>query len=455
MLCDATLTFSLPSMSTSLINQVQTVVDVIGTLEKHVERQQSENREAGASASVKEEDNNEELNVEESSSAGGDDLVQPSNNVTSDDGNGSPVLAATTIPTSEGAGGKKRSRDATSSTRNTRAQTRSKKRAKLPHSSLYETAEVAGTTSQTPVLRRSARRASTNPHEGTFEGTSRVIEAEEEADDDCMPIHEEDGSPLDNGDDDHGEDGKKIIVAKRAQQVRSAIKSFDERFKDLMDFKDKFGHCDVSRKHTGEYQSLGEWCNDLRKSYKKIQNGEQPRSKLTEENIRQLEDADFKWSLSTFDERYAELMKFKEKFGHCNVPQKNSGKYLSLGRWCNNVRVSYNKIQKGEIPYYKLMDENIRKLTDAGFQWSLDTRMTFDERYAELMAFKKKFGHCDVSRRESVEYQSLRGWCDKMRMAYKKIQKNERPHHTLTEDNIRQLENAGFKWRLRQSAYTS
>ena len=57
------LTFSLPSRSTSLITQVQTVIGVIRSLEKHVARQHSENREAAASASVKE-DNEEELNVE-------------------------------------------------------------------------------------------------------------------------------------------------------------------------------------------------------------------------------------------------------------------------------------------------------------------------------------------------------------------------------------------------------
>jgi len=49
------------------------------SLEKHVERQQSEKREAisTASASVKEEDREEELNVEELSAAGGEDLVRP------------------------------------------------------------------------------------------------------------------------------------------------------------------------------------------------------------------------------------------------------------------------------------------------------------------------------------------------------------------------------------------
>ena len=108
--------------------------------------------------------------------------MQHNNDVTGDDGNASPVLTATAIPTSEVVGGKKRSREAESST-STR---RSKKRVKLPHSTVHETSEEAGAPAQTPVVRRCARRASTNARARTFEGTSRGIEAEE-ADDDCMP----------------------------------------------------------------------------------------------------------------------------------------------------------------------------------------------------------------------------------------------------------------------------
>ena len=76
--CNAMLTFGLPSRSTSLINQVQTVVDVIGSLEKHVARQHIENREATASASVKKEHNEEELNFEELSAGGDDDKTNVS-----------------------------------------------------------------------------------------------------------------------------------------------------------------------------------------------------------------------------------------------------------------------------------------------------------------------------------------------------------------------------------------
>jgi hypothetical protein len=114
--------------------------------EQHVERQQSENREATASVSAKEEDNEEELNVEELT-AGGDDLVQPNNDVTGGDGNVARTGCNCNYNSASEVVGTK---NKTSSierryARNARAQTRSKKRAKGPHSTLHETPEVTGT----------------------------------------------------------------------------------------------------------------------------------------------------------------------------------------------------------------------------------------------------------------------------------------------------------------------
>jgi len=422
--------------------------------EQYAERQQSENREATAmvSAVKKEEDNGEDLNVEESSAGDNDDLVHPINDVTGDHGNGILAATATEIPTSAVVGGKKRSCEAASSTHNLRTQTMSKKKNKLSHS----TEEEAGTTARPRVVTRAARRATAKAHEGTFEGTSRGIEAEEEANDDFIPVHvvEEDGPPLDNDDTDHDEDGNKSIVAERDQQGHSAIQSFDERFKALMDFKQKFGHCYVPGTKSGGYQSLGKWCSHLRWCYKKIPKGETCRQKITREMMQQLDDAGFKWSLSTirtFDERYAELMKYKEKFGHCNVPQKKPGEYKSLGEWCDKMRQSHKKIQKGETPKANLTPENMQQLDDAGFKWSVTTSRTFDERCAELMKYKGNNGHCDVPQRKSGGYLSLGNWCNTLRVSYKKIQKNETPKNKLAEENIRQLEDAGFKWSLYKS----
>ena len=67
------------------------------------------------------------------------------------------------------------------------------------------------------------------------------------------------------------------------------------RFNDLMAFKAKYGHCDVS--HRGEDPSLGQWCSQLRGSKKKIQNHHKPKTKLSDEQIHRLNDAGFKRSL--------------------------------------------------------------------------------------------------------------------------------------------------------------
>jgi hypothetical protein len=74
------------------------------------------------------------------------------------------------------------------------------------------------------------------------------------------------------------------------------MKTFDDRFNDLMAFKAKYGHCDVSQH--GEDASLGNWCKTMRASYKGIQNNQKkPLKKLSDEQIQRLSDAGFKWSL--------------------------------------------------------------------------------------------------------------------------------------------------------------
>jgi hypothetical protein len=53
-------------------------------------------------------------------------------------------------------------------------------------------------------------------------------------------------------------------------------KTFDDRIKDLQAFKEEHGHCNRSQSKSdkNKYKSpLGEWCSDLRHSYKKIKQG--------------------------------------------------------------------------------------------------------------------------------------------------------------------------------------
>ena len=67
-----------------------------------------------------------------------------------------------------------------------------------------------------------------------------------------------------------------------------------------------------------------------------------------------------------------------------------------------------------------LSAENIIRLSSIGFKWSKKIH-TFDERFWELMAFKAVHGHCNVPESGSTdEYDSLGKWCNQMRLFRRK-----------------------------------
>jgi len=217
--------------------------------------------------------------------------------------------------------------------------------------------------------------------------------------------------------------------------IRKVGSAFDKHFNDLMAFKAKYGHCDVSQ--YDENASLRRWCTEVKGSYKKIQNNQKPKIKLSDEQIQRLSDAGFKWSKvgSAFDKHFNDLMAFKTKYGHCDVSY--TGDDASLGRWCNEVRGSYKKIQNNQKPKTKLSDEQIQHLNDAGFKWS-KVGSAFDKHFNDLMSFKAKYGHCEVS--YTGENASLGKWCNEVRGSYKK-----KPKIKLSDEQIQRLNDVGFK----------
>jgi hypothetical protein len=148
-----------------------------------------------------------------------------------------------------------------------------------------------------------------------------------------------------------------------------------------MAFKAKFGHCNVPKTESSnnKYLSLGLWCSDMRRSYKAIKEGGIPRNyKLSKADMKRLENAGFEWNVCKkvpFDERFNDLMAFKAKSGHCNVPrtQSNNNKHLlSLGQWCSDIRRSYKAIKEGQGKIRcKLSTADTKRLEKAGFEWRL------------------------------------------------------------------------------------
>jgi hypothetical protein len=128
---------------------------------------------------------------------------------------------------------------------------------------------------------------------------------------------------------------------------------WEERFKQLCEFKERFGHTKVTRKWK-ENPSLGEWCHLMRKTIRK--------DKLSEDKVEKFAAVGFSWeaqvSIKTFDERLEQCRAFRFAHGHLDIPrppQFNGTTYKSLSKedanfrqWASKMRQESNKLDVGQ-----------------------------------------------------------------------------------------------------------
>merc|ERR1719356_1654057 len=124
---------------------------------------------------------------------------------------------------------------------------------------------------------------------------------------------------------------------------------WEEKFKELVAYREKNGDCNVNRR----LGALGSWVNEQRFKHKK--------GKLSQERTAQLNAIKFNWgtvkSGDTWKERFDELIAYKEQNGNCNVNTKNG----KLGTWVKNQRRSYKN--------GSLSKECIERMNKIGFAW--------------------------------------------------------------------------------------
>ena len=147
---------------------------------------------------------------------------------------------------------------------------------------------------------------------------------------------------------------------------RSAYLKWDDRMKQLQEFKDKHGHLRVPVSDP----DIGEFVARQRVEYAKLMDGKS--CNITQQRVNDLTQLGFVFQVGkrrvnevkvvrkTWDERFHELMEYKETHGHCLVPQS-----CSLGEWVHKQRKMYKMLKNGKS--CSLTTERALKLADVGF----------------------------------------------------------------------------------------
>jgi len=142
-----------------------------------------------------------------------------------------------------------------------------------------------------------------------------------------------------------------------------------------------------------------------------------------------------------WDRHYQELLKFKAKHGHCNVPHTYDDN-PSLARWAKRQRYQYTR--KLEQKQSCLSDARKEKLDAVGFVWDLQT-MAWQGRFKELVEYKRNNGHCNVPNR-CRENRALGMWAKTQRLQYK-LYRYKPFTSRLTPGRFQLLTNLGFMQR--------
>ncbi|MHB8522840.1 MAG: DEAD/DEAH box helicase [Limisphaerales bacterium] len=200
---------------------------------------------------------------------------------------------------------------------------------------------------------------------------------------------------------------------------------WEEMYQSLKNYHTQHGNPDVPHRWK-EDMKLAAWVSQQRQRRRK--------GLIMDEQVRLLDELGFTWQhreRGSWEDRYQELVEFKAKHGHCNVPFAYE-EQSKLGAFVNSMR---NKKASGD-----LSQQRIELLERIGIQWAvreLTNADAWESRYAQLTAFKATHGHCKVPN-AWPENPSLGRWVGQQRQ-----QKKSGKLHPKREEMLNAI---GFDW---------
>ena len=210
--------------------------------------------------------------------------------------------------------------------------------------------------------------------------------------------------------------------------------TWDDNFEKILIFKEKYGHTNIPRPGGKKVSPLANWVNNQRKKYiSKI---------LSQDKIDKLNSIGFVWNIkeSLWEENFKELLSFKEKHGHTNIPKLSGKESTTFSHWISSQRTNFKN--------NTLSQERIDRLNSVGFAWKVQGD-GWHEKFKELLIFKEKYGHAKPAQPSSLQsgklktpdekkHTSLAHWVNHQRGFFRK--------KTLKQERIDKLNSIGFEW---------
>jgi hypothetical protein len=138
-----------------------------------------------------------------------------------------------------------------------------------------------------------------------------------------------------------------------------------------------------------------------------------------------------------WEEKYLLVKQFKEREGHCDVPQLHKEDGANLGVWVSHQR----QLKKKET-----LDPDRQKiLSEFGFEWVLREKranVPWEEIFSLLKQFKMREGHCNVPQSHTEDGANLGAWVNHQRRLKKT--------GALDPEKKKRLEEIDIEWVLRE-----
>ena len=146
-----------------------------------------------------------------------------------------------------------------------------------------------------------------------------------------------------------------------------------------------------------------------------------------------------------WQQRYSELVAFKEEHGHSCVPS-HWPRNVALALWVKRQRSQFKLKEEGK--HSNMTDARENALNALGFVWHRHT-LHWEERWRELRDFYSQYGHSNVPTKFPSN-KELAMWCKGQRRHFKLFQNGD-ARSTMTLERMAKLESLGFAFFLRKS----